>query len=151
MINVAPSRIKAQHTISMGHRLPSYDGICSSPHGHNIIVEAVVITGPEFFDFKTLKVALEKIIEPMDHAMVLHVDDPLAKVLATHFAGFRMVLLNVEPTTENIAQFIFNKLAETAAIRSNLVSVTVHETDKYSATALCVAGVVVAAELPEGL
>lgn len=129
-----PSVIKVSHTISMGHRLPSYKGICSSPHGHNVKVEVCIRT-TKFFDFKVVKDLLVEVIQPMDHAMVLHNEDPIREMFIE--MEFRHVLLNVEPTTENIAQVIFNilykRLRQDASV--SLDCVTVHETDKYTATA----------------
>lgn len=116
------------HTVSMGHRLPSYEGICRSPHGHNIRVEAV-LDAPGFTDFKHVADILRHVLEPLDHAMVLHVEDPLLAVLRD--MGFRTVALSVEPTTEAVADHVFNQLA---ARRCAVRRVTVHETERYSAT-----------------
>lgn len=127
--------ITVEHTISMGHRLPSYKGICSSPHGHNVRVE-VVLTVIDFCDFKEVSDSLRGILEPLDHAMVLHHEDRLYVYLFQ--LGFRVVALSVEPTTENIAQYVFNKMQEMyprGEFCSRVSRVIVHETDKYSATA----------------
>lgn len=119
--------ITVEHTISMGHRLPSYDGICASPHGHNVRVSATILA-PSFIDFKAVKDALRTVLDDFDHAMVLAHNDPLLDTLkAMHF---RTVALSAEPTTENIAQIVFNELAQ----RYRLVSVTVYETAQYAAT-----------------
>ena len=121
--------ITVQRTISMGHRLPSYPGICSSPHGHNVVVE-VEVYADDFLDFKEVDQVLLSIIQDFDHAMVLWDNDPLGEYLLG--AGFRVVLLSHEPTTENIASYIFEQMLRSY---SQLVCVTVHETAKYSATA----------------
>jgi 6-pyruvoyl-tetrahydropterin synthase len=129
------STITVEHTISMGHRLPSYDGICSSPHGHNVrvVVDVYVPTGL-FIDFKDVQGVLRAVLDDLDHAMVLFVDDPLAEILIG--CGFRTVLLNVEPTTENIATWILTSLVKGSRLRATAVTgVTVHETAKYSACA----------------
>lgn len=122
--------ITVQHTISMGHRLPSYDGICSSPHGHNVRVEVEIRVAPDTFtDFKEVQDILRKILEPMDHAMVLHKADPLLPTLQS--AGFRTVTFSTEPTTEQITQHVFWRVQEHYP---SITRCTVHETDKYSAT-----------------
>jgi 6-pyruvoyl-tetrahydropterin synthase len=121
--------ITVTHTISMGHRLPSYDGVCSSPHGHNLRVEVQVRVPPDvFLDFKLVSGHLAGILAPLDHAMVLHDKDPLAHVLLV--AGFRVVKLSSEPTTEALAQYVYAEMARHAHA---VVRVTVHETDRYSA------------------
>ena len=120
--------IIVNHTISMGHRLPTYKGICSSPHGHNVTVATRIETA-EFLDFKEVSDELRQILQDFDHAMVLHVSDPLVEALAPF--GFRLVLLNVEPSTENIAQHVFNELVRSSY---DVQEVTVHETAKYAAS-----------------
>ena len=120
--------IVVKHTISMGHRLQSYKGICSSLHGHNVTVE--VHCKPEgFLDFKVVSEHLKEMLKDFDHAMVLEEDDPIAAALEPF--RIRTVLLNAEPTTENIAAYILdlmvNYVPETYAVK-------VHETEKYSAS-----------------
>lgn len=113
----------------MGHRLPSYDGICASPHGHNIRVEVEVnVEDYPFLDFKILDNALHTAVESMDHAMVLFEGDPLLKTC--HEMGFRTYAVKQEPTTEFLAWHIGNKIYASY----NLIRCTVFETDKYSAT-----------------
>lgn len=121
--------ITVSHVISMGHRLPSYKGICSSPHGHNVRVEVVIDSHNKFLDFKKVSDSLKFVLEPLDHAMVLHTEDPLLPILRD--MNFRTYAITVEPTTEAIAWEIFSKMDPRFW---ELMSVTVHETDKYSAT-----------------
>jgi 6-pyruvoyl-tetrahydropterin synthase len=128
--------IAVSHTISMGHRLPSYDGICSSPHGHNITVDAVLET-KSFLDFKEVQSFLSSILSDFDHAMVLVSTDALVRVLKS--MSFRVVVLDTEPSTETIAAYVFNQFASRYP---EVRSVTVHETAKYSATATAPAAAV---------
>ena len=122
--------ITVVETISMGHRLPSYPGICNSMHGHNVVVEATIDTMGTFIDFKDVSRHLRTIIQPMDHAMVLYEKDPMAMALRIALPTQRLVLLSVEPTTENIAAYVFRKLHDVF----HVTEVTVHETAKYTAT-----------------
>lgn len=86
-----------------------------------------------FVDFKVLDQALEALLEPLDHAMVLCEQDPLLDLLRSF--SFRTVALNVEPTTEALASYVFHGLwADRVLLGATVVSVTVYETDKYSAT-----------------
>lgn len=125
--------ITVSHTVSMGHRLPSYQGICNSLHGHNVRFEVSLNVGETFVDFKSVKDELISIVEDFDHALVLHVDDPLAAIIKGSFGPQRLVLLNVEPTTEAIAAYVYSAIK--IGYRGTMIhSVTVHETDKYSAT-----------------
>ena len=124
--------IEASTTLSMGHRLPTYDGICSSPHGHNIVVTAQVTSFGPFLDFKEVRHALQVILADFDHAMVLWDQDSI--VSSFRAWSFRTVVLNVEPTTEAIAEYVFNQMASRGY---NVFSIRVQETAKYAA--LCVA------------
>lgn len=121
--------ISVKHTISMGHRLPSYNGICRSPHGHNVTVSANINT-ITFLDFKHVKDDLVTLLTAFDHAMVLHVDDPLFETLRQF--GFRLVALSHEPTTENVATALFN---EFHILYPNLRVIAVEETASYCAIA----------------
>lgn len=122
--------ITVEHTISMGHRLPSYEGICSSPHGHNVRVEVEILFGNQFIDFKQVQEALKSILAPMDHAMVLHRQDPLLTILQDF--KFRTYTTEEEPTTEVIAWEVHRELSNLT--KWNVIRTTVHETEKYSAT-----------------
>lgn len=115
----------------MGHRLPSYKGICSSPHGHNVRVEVeIALPKGEFLDFKTVDKALAEVLAPYDHAMVLYRHDPFAHYCTTQ--GFRIVLVDEEPTTEFLAELFLKRVQH--EMRHEVKRVTVFETTKYSAT-----------------
>jgi 6-pyruvoyl-tetrahydropterin synthase len=141
-LKVATTTIEVQRHISMGHRLPSYKGVCSSLHGHNVKVTATIAV-EEFLDFKDVSNYLSNILEAMDHAMVLHADDNLVPLMQT-IPGQRLLCLSVEPTTEAIAQLVYNELAA----EYDVTAVTVNETDKYAATATKLAAKVRRVEPP---
>ena len=123
--------VATSRTASIGHRLPNYDGICSSLHGHNAKFE-VCIEVVSFIDFKQIDARLGKLTEILDHAMILNYEDPFRKVLQSHdLPKVRVVSLNVDPTTEALAQLGFNWMHE---VYPRTQSFTVYETDKYSAT-----------------
>lgn len=128
--------ITVSRSISMGHRLASYDGLCSSMHGHNVRVEVEVQPHFDaFVDFKAIDQRLEALLKPYDHAMVLKYDDPLRAALRE--AKMRSIKTEEEPTTEFLALMWFTQLQFVITadkIQCNVVRVTVHETDKYSAT-----------------
>ena len=98
--------------ISAGHRLLDYVGPCANVHGHNYVVEASVdgkVDDNGFvMDFKVLKEAMWEILGPFDHAMVVHNSDPLLQALMD--GGNKIVVMNVNPTAENIASFLFTSL-----------------------------------------
>lgn len=120
--------ITVERIISMGHRLPSYVGICSSMHGHNVRIR-VTLSTKQFTDFKKIDADLKKLTDPLDHAMVLYEKDPF--VVHLRNLPQRMVLLTHEPSTEVIAQLIFNEIR---ALGYCAIEVKVYETDKYAAS-----------------
>lgn len=82
------------------HCLKGYDGPCANLHGHNWEVE-VFLRGPGLnrlgmlMDYRLLKELLRKVLADLDHQNLN---------LLPHFK-------KNNPTAENIAKFIFNKLA----------------------------------------
>jgi 6-pyruvoyltetrahydropterin/6-carboxytetrahydropterin synthase len=84
---------------SGAHRLRYLHGKCEELHGHNWKVEVSVTSnqlGKEgvVIDFGILKKKLEKVLKPLDHAYLNELP---------FFSG-------MEPSSENIAKYIFNKL-----------------------------------------
>lgn len=120
-------------TISMGHRLPFYNGICSSLHGHNVKVQVTLDNFGVFIDFKDVDAELARILEPFDHAMVLLETDNMYGYLVGAPEAIRLVGLSAEPTTENIAYYVFQEMA--VKYSKEMRHVEVFETAKYSATA----------------
>lgn len=92
-------KIKVESNFSSAHNLRGYHGKCEVLHGHNWKVEVSVIK-PDLdkagmvLDFKVLKKELNKVLEKLDHRYLN--DVPYFK--------------KVNPTSENIAEFIFKKL-----------------------------------------
>lgn len=82
------------------HRLIGYNGKCANMHGHNWDVE-VFLRGAKInrlgmlVDFKQVKEALQVVLEKLDHQNLNAL--PIFK--------------ETNPTAENIAKFIFDKLA----------------------------------------
>jgi 6-pyruvoyltetrahydropterin/6-carboxytetrahydropterin synthase len=92
-------KITVESTFSSAHNLRGYRGKCEALHGHNWKVEVSVTkdaldkTGM-VLDFKLLKGKLNKILDRLDHR---YLND------LTYFK-------KVNPTSENIAEFIFKNL-----------------------------------------
>ena len=92
------------------HRLPEYQGKCRFLHGHNGHVEITVASdslGEDgmVLDFGKIRSGLEAWIdEELDHHTILFRKDPLVKVLQK--AGQKVVVMDVIPTSENIAEMI---------------------------------------------
>src|SRR4051812_39846562 len=110
------------HEVPFGHRLMFHDGKCKFPHGHNYMI-SVTLAGPVndngmVVDFSWLKGAVRAYFEQFDHAFVLFEGDPLVRLLnGERLNGLvnpdgmfspniptKVVVLNVHPTAENLAQ-----------------------------------------------
>jgi 6-pyruvoyltetrahydropterin/6-carboxytetrahydropterin synthase len=94
-----------------GHRLLNYDGKCKYLHGHN--GRAIISLAAEkldsrgmVLDFTDIKQVVSGWIdEHLDHRMILHRADPLARVLQE--LGEPLYLIDANPTAETIARLIY--------------------------------------------
>ncbi len=113
-----------------GHRLLHYEGKCRHLHGHNgrAVITLAAATLDEqgmVMDFTRLKrVVGGWIDDTLDHKMLLHRDDPVLPFL--HQQGEPVVVLDVNPTAENIARLIFD---HASAAGFPVVEVKLWETD----------------------
>lgn len=129
--------VSTEREICIGHRLMDYDGLCNHPHGHNYKVQVTVL-GPNpadyvhgvgmFLDFGDLKRALEEVLAPFDHAMMLRNDDPLCSIL--EIAKNRLVVFPWNPTAENFALFIKSSISQWFR-QKYPVTIKVWETSKH--------------------
>jgi 6-pyruvoyltetrahydropterin/6-carboxytetrahydropterin synthase len=102
-------------------------GKCNNPHGHghNYVIEAVVRGEPNpasgyLIDMKDLKTILHRrIVDHVDHRH-LNIEVPWLEA--------------VIPTAENLARIFFERTAPELPEGVELVALTVHETERNSAT-----------------
>jgi 6-pyruvoyltetrahydropterin/6-carboxytetrahydropterin synthase len=102
--------ISVESSFSAAHRLKNYQGPCENLHGHNWLVRATVRSeglnaSGLGIDFKVLKERLREILAELDHRDLNAVLDPV----------------NINPSSENIARYIFEKLQ--SALAGGTVSV----------------------------
>jgi 6-pyruvoyltetrahydropterin/6-carboxytetrahydropterin synthase len=116
--------VMVEGSFSAAHNLRGYRRKCEELHGHNWKV-SVGIRGGKLdrcgilIDFRDVKDHLEKIIEKLDHKYLNEI---------SHFKV-------TNPTSENIARFIYNDLKSRLRSSQYRVSkVTVWESDTTSAT-----------------
>jgi len=109
---------------SGAHRLRYLHGKCEELHGHNWKVEVSVVSnrlGKDgvVVDFGILKQKVEKVLKPLDHT---YLND------LPYFSG-------VEPSSENIAKYIFDRLKRDLKKHpGTLQKVTAWESETSSAT-----------------
>lgn len=116
--------VTIEKTFSAAHALSEIGGKCESLHGHNFTVE-VTVAGPELngqdllLDFRVLKEWTEEILDGLDH----------------HFLNEIPPFQGRNPSSENIARFVFDEMKKKLAGASLAVSkVTVRESDTARAT-----------------
>lgn len=113
-------KVTVEGNFSSAHNLRQYKGKCEELHGHNWTVQATASKHHTeqdgmVVDFTLLKKKLYEVLEQLDHRYINKV--PYFK--------------KVNPTSENIARFIFDSLKSKLP---DLSSVTVWENEKSCAT-----------------
>jgi 6-pyruvoyltetrahydropterin/6-carboxytetrahydropterin synthase len=117
--------VRVESGFSAAHSLRGYKGKCEELHGHNWKVE-LIAQGRELdktgmlIDFHELKSALNRILEKLDHKHLNAI--PYFK--------------KANPTSENLAKYIFDKLKLALRVRRQcvLLNVTVWESSNSAAT-----------------
>jgi 6-pyruvoyltetrahydropterin/6-carboxytetrahydropterin synthase len=109
---------------SSSHQLRNYGGKCENMHGHNFGVE-VVVEGDRLdnrveylVDFKELKRRTKAVLEKLDHK---HINDVPP-------------FTDINPSSENLARFIYQELADNMPENVRLAEVSVSEKDSSKAT-----------------
>lgn len=128
-------RVAKEIYFCYGHRLLNYAGKCRHLHGHNgkavITLETAALDALGMVvDFSEMKRVIGSWIdETLDHKLILHRDDPLIPDLRRR--GEVFIEMDVNPTAENIAKLIFDRVAGHGL---PIVEVTLWETETSCAT-----------------
>ncbi|PJA47976.1 MAG: 6-carboxytetrahydropterin synthase QueD [Syntrophobacterales bacterium CG_4_9_14_3_um_filter_49_8] len=116
--------VTIRRSFSAAHTLKEIGGKCEELHGHNFVVE-VSVTVPDLnreglaIDFRVLKRWTEEILETLDHKYLN--DIPYFNAL--------------NPSAENIALFVYERIAQKAHLQKIRVSrVTVWESEDARAS-----------------
>ena len=124
----------------MAHALRNYDGLCRNIHGHSYKMDITLAGQPlhdesspkngmvmDFGDLKRL--VNEEIISLLDHALVLNAktDAKLVEALKQNYE--KIVIVDFQPTTENLLNFIADKLKAKLSERVKLTRIRLRETD----------------------
>jgi 6-pyruvoyltetrahydropterin/6-carboxytetrahydropterin synthase len=116
--------LKTITQFAAAHQLKDTGGKCENLHGHNWKVETsvkgeVLDDNGLLVDFKVIKEAVDKIVEGLDHTYLNDLE----------------YFKKRNPSSENIARYIYDRLAKTLNTGSIKVSkVTVWESDSACAT-----------------
>ena len=119
-------RITKEFNFEMAHALFGYDGPCKNIHGHSYKLSVTVKGQPinnsshvkhgMVMDFTELKAIVMPIVDKLDHATILNALSPHKVLSAQNILFAKLVLVNYQPTCENmlldIAGQLKNKLPE---------------------------------------
>jgi 6-pyruvoyltetrahydropterin/6-carboxytetrahydropterin synthase len=132
-------RISKEFNFDMAHALLGYDGLCKNIHGHSYTLVVTVIgtpvqddTSPKngmLIDFKDLKnIIKQQIIDKFDHALVLNSESPpdLVEMLVKNYD--KIVLLDYQPTTENMIADMAGRIIALIPGNLKLFSLRLRET-----------------------
>jgi 6-pyruvoyltetrahydropterin/6-carboxytetrahydropterin synthase len=115
--------LKVIGSFSSAHSLREYEGNCERVHGHNWKVE-IVVSGKELddmgiaLDFRELKRILKEITGELDHRNLNEIP-PFDRV---------------NPSSENIARFIFERARDRVPLKVKIERVTVWESENSCAS-----------------
>ncbi len=113
-------KISVTTKFAAAHKLRGYGGPCENLHGHNWLIKATVGTDRlddigMAYDFKKLKSHLNEIIERLDHQFLNEVK-PFDEI---------------NPTSENVAKYIFESLVKKLPMGIDVIAIDVGESDQY--------------------
>lgn len=113
--------VKVVSDFSAAHSLREYKGQCEELHGHNWRVEIALTSGRLdsiglVVDFRQLKAELKSVLEKLDHK---------------HLNKLKC-FKKINPSSENIAKFIYEKLIHKKNIPGKKLKVTVWENARSS-------------------
>lgn len=121
--------VTKEYRTETAHRLWNHAGQCKNIHGHSYVFKISVkgdicLSTGMVLDFQFLKRIIKDIVGYWDHALILHVDDPLVNYMR-EMEGINLVIFHVMPTAENMANHISD---EVRGAGYNVVNVKVYET-----------------------
>jgi 6-pyruvoyltetrahydropterin/6-carboxytetrahydropterin synthase len=117
-------RLTITQDFSASHQLRNYGGKCENMHGHNFGVE-VVVEGEKLdervhylVDFKVIKGLTKDVLERLDHKHLNEVE----------------CFTEINPSSENLAMFIYRELRDRMPENVRLAEVSVSEKNSSKAT-----------------
>ena len=114
-------KISVETKFAAAHKLLNYEGDCVRIHGHNWVIKAQIAVQKLDsigigYDFKKLKQHLNNVIKKFDHQLLNEIP-PFDEI---------------NPSSENLANYIFHSLKDKLAPDIKMISVEVKESEKYS-------------------
>lgn len=132
-------RVTKRFHFEMAHALYQYDGLCSNIHGHSYNLEVTLVGEPQndpghpkdgmVMDFAELKeIVKSKIVNRFDHTLMINRLVPEEHVALLRKTSERILVVDFQPTTENIAGYIAKILQQYLPGEVSLFSIRLFET-----------------------
>jgi 6-pyruvoyltetrahydropterin/6-carboxytetrahydropterin synthase len=132
-------RVTKRFHFEMAHTLYEYDGLCRNIHGHSYNLE-VTISGESrnepghpkdgmVLDFSELKnIVKTQIVNRFDHALMVNSLIPQKQQDLLRQTTERVIVVDFQPTSENIVTYIADILQQHLPSGVNLFSIRLYET-----------------------
>lgn len=132
-------RVTKRFHFEMAHMLYAYDGLCSNIHGHSYNLEVTLIGKPKnqpghpkdgmVLDFGELKdIVKSNIIDRFDHALMVNHMVPEKQQKLLHQTTNRIIVVDFQPTSENIVAYIAQIIQQQLPSSVSLYSIRLFET-----------------------
>lgn len=137
---MAVIRLTKEFSFEAAHVLDGYNGLCSQIHGHSYRLFVTVVGEPEahpahphygmVIDFRVLKgIVKANVTDVYDHSLVIRDSETNGKVIEALRERFeRIILVDYQPTCENMIVDIAEALRRKLPRGVELCSVRLHET-----------------------
>lgn len=132
-------RVTKRFHFEMAHTLHEYDGLCRNIHGHSYNLEVTLTGEPRnqpghpkdgmVMDFGDLKKLVKsQIVSRFDHSLMVNKLVPEEQIELLRKTSERIILVDFQPTTENIVSYIAKILQEKLPSEVSLFSIRLFET-----------------------
>lgn len=132
-------RVTKRFHFEMAHALYKYDGLCRNIHGHSYNLQVTLIGEPKkdsghpkdgmVLDFGELKkVVKSEVVNRFDHALMVNSLFPEEQMNLLKQTTDRIIIVDFQPTSENIVAYIADILQQHLPIGVSLFSIRLYET-----------------------
>ncbi len=132
-------RVSKRFHFEMAHILFEYDGLCRNIHGHSYNLEVSISGEPlnqpghpkdgMILDFGELKeIVKTNITQKFDHALMVNHQTPEEQIVLIKQTTNRLIIVDFQPTSENIVAYIAKILQQHLPSNVSLFSLRLYET-----------------------
>ncbi|MBN1986694.1 MAG: 6-carboxytetrahydropterin synthase QueD [Prolixibacteraceae bacterium] len=132
-------RVTKRFHFEMAHTLFEYDGLCRNIHGHSYNLEVTLIGEPRrqpghpkdgmVLDFADLKnIVKTQVVNRFDHAFMVNSLVPEKQIELLKKTTNRLIIVDFQPTSENIVTYIAKILQQHLPSDVSLFSIRLYET-----------------------